>query len=317
MRIHVLPLLLATLATSTASAQQTAPADRGFGEVPVAAEFKNRAPRVERRDENDAAAGRVLLFPSAHTAHKGSLTVSTFMFSMNQLGYSFTDELQVAATVVLPVLLTADETPTVALSGKLRVHEGPNHLVSVSAFGQGNVGSGLTPAHNYGVGGAVLVDLMSSNSLVTTLGATGYLNLVRNANPLIGVCESRSEYLGGECTADPIPASTVFPAEGHFVALHAGLTWYFADHWSVRGEAVSGFSSGASFNLDRVLGLDANGFGPGFPGGSELTVGVGLQWATHRLAVQLASYFITRLDVTARESPVLTVPMLNATVRLF
>lgn len=325
-------LLIAWSATTavaqpaSAPAPQSAPADLGFGTQEIANELKfeaSDAPLVDRREEIDAAVDRVILFPNAYTPRKGKITLSTHMLLMSQLSYAFTDDFQLTTSVVAPFWINRNNTPILGLSGKFTVSEGSNHVVSVAPFAQGRAGH--VSASDFGGGAALLVDLMTSNRLVTSLGLVAYGNLVRIEDRTELDCRNRSDYITGSCDEELIRTSTAFPSTGHFLAAHAGLTWYFHEHFSFRGEAITGLSAGGSTLGLAEAGPDGttnrttasttepepSGVVVGFPGRSAFTLGTGFQWSNGLFSFQASTYFLTRNTSREPGPTVYMRPMLN------
>jgi hypothetical protein len=313
MRQHFLSVIavFVTSAAGQAAAQEpvapvpeTVPADVGFGEHEVADYYRFPDPdrytaRVDRRDAVDASSDRTILWPTAHTPHKGRLAVSNHMFVLTQASYSFTDDFQLTGSLVIPV---ASADTHAALSGKFTLSESENHVFSIQPYGAYRRGSQDLANTDFGMGVAGLVDFMITNDLVASLGAVAYGTLVAGTGEFTYEnCQSRSDYIDGSCREVRM-ATNGFPSGGHFVGAQLGVSWYIFDWLSLRGEFMTGLAAGSVMGsewLTRGVNPVEEGdryedgdLGIGVPYDSDVALGGGLQWSNGMFAAQLSGYVL-------------------------
>lgn len=309
----------------------TMPADLGFGQQGLAKRLEFPDPdryraRVDRRDDIDASSDRTIIWPTAHTPHKHTLAVSNHMLVLTQISYSATDDVQLTGSLVVPVD-TADTH--IALSGKITLSESDNHVFSIQPFGQYRRGKNAFAARDMGLGVAALLDLMSTNNLVVTLGAVAYATIVAGTQEFTyDNCQSRQEYRDGSC-GQAETVSTTFPSGGHFVGGQVAANWYILDSWSLRGEFMTGLAAGSVLGsewLTRRVDVEDESErfndGPvqaGIPYDTDATLGMGLQWSNGLFAVQFSGYALVAPWVFNPEDDrqVYLMPMLNVGMALF
>lgn len=319
--------------TETVEAPRTQPNDIGFGERQVARRYHfpdpdRFRPRVDRRDEIDASSDRTILWPTAHTPHQHTLAVSNHMFVLSRIAYSATDDLQLAATFVVPNRDIGSHTH-LGLSGKITFDESENHVFSIQPFGHYRRGGLDLPTSDLGLGVTALLDVVSSNNLVFTFGAVAFGTLVASTQTAsYEDCQSREDFIDGSCRTTE-SNTTGFPAGGHFLGAQAGLTWYFFDDWSLRGELMTGVAAGSVLGSewitrrvdpdDEAARFETGRPGLGLPYDTNVTLGMGLQWSNGLFAVQFSGYALTAPAVWAPESErdLYLVPMLNLGMALF
>ena len=287
------------------SAPKTMPNDVGFGQVPLNERWRfadedSLGARVDRRDAIDASSDRVILWPTAHTPHKNTLAISNHMGALNQVSYSPSDDVQTTASVVVPI----DVADThVALSGKFTVSESDNHVVSIQPFAHHRRSRSSLGGNDTGVGFAGLADVISTDNIILSFGLVGYVTVVAATREFdYTACRTRAEFIRGNCQRSALQTQA-FPKGGHFVGAHFGMTWYFHDQWSLRGEAMTGLSAGSVLGsewLTREFDPEDEGerfrsgpAGVGVPHDTGLAIGGGLQWSNGTLAVQFSGYALT------------------------
>lgn len=315
-------------------APQTQPPDLGFGQHELAGRFyfpsaESYMARVDRRDEIDATSDRTILWPTAHTPRRHRLSYSNHMLRLNRLAYSITDDLQLATT-----LSFANDVADFYAGGSLKitVSESDNHVISIQPLGYYREDVAELSNRDFGFGAAFLADLIISNDLIVTLGATGYGTVWYGEEEFTYEnCQSRRDFLDGNCR-ETRTESTTFPSGGHWLAAQVGATWYMLDSFSMRAEVMSGLSAGSVLGTEWIrddLSSEAKSarftsgeLGVGVPHGSEVTAGLGLAWSSGHFAAQLSGY-VTRAPALFpdldgnREDTWVFVPMLNVSAALF
>lgn len=313
---------------SGAPPPQTQPTDYGFGEHQLAERFEfpdetDYLGRVDRRSDIDATPHRTILWPTAYTPERGTVSLSSFMLNLNQLSFSPTDGLQLSATVLIPTEIADFQT---GLAAKMSLAKTANAELSLQPMGKLRVGRGELPTQDAGVGLAALFDFIVSNNFVMTLGALGYGTLWFGHQTSEYVdCASRSEYISGACL-EYRTESTAFPRGGHFFAAQLAGTYYILDSLSLRGEVFSGVAAGSVLGSEFVVRrptpaedaarFESGEFALGVPYASGLTFGMGLAWSNGLFAVQFAGYLYGGehdwfVEEGVRARGLLMTPMLN------
>jgi hypothetical protein len=173
---------------------------------------------------------------------------------------------------------------------------------------------------------SLLADFVLTNDITTTLGATAYGTVwASTADYTYENCESRQDYLSGECR-EVETSSHPFPPGGHWLALHGAATYYLTDNFSLRGELITGGALGSVLGTEWLRedpGVDADEdrflegtAAVGIPFDSKITGGAGFAWTNGMFAVSLSGYLyrgqsvFENVDGTRDEIWVVT-PMFN------
>ncbi len=148
--------------------------------VPLSAQELTPA---QKRKSADASVDRNILFPSAETVNKGDLTINSYELFLLGLTYGITDDLQVSATTLLPIL--TDFPFVLALAGKWQFVDTGKILVSVQpnfmfmaqdGNSLGGFGAGIAADFILDDGGKYVVSVSESNlMLFGDIGSGGVL----------------------------------------------------------------------------------------------------------------------------------------------
>lgn len=306
----------------------TQPTDYGFGEHQLAERFEfpdetDYLGRVDRRGEIDATPHRTILWPTAYTPERLTVSLSSFMLNLNQLSFSPTDDLQLSATVLVPTELMDFQA---GLAAKFSLAKTENTQISLQPLTKLRVGRGGRATRDVGAGVALLFDFVVTNNFVMTAGALGYGTawFSKEVSEYVD-CESRRDYISGACL-EYRTESSALPRGGHFLAAQLAGTYYIFDSLSLRGEVFSGIAAGSVLGsefvvrrptpVEDIARFDTGSFALGVPYDSRLTVGMGLAWSNGLFAVQFSGYVYsaerdTFVDEGVRARSLLLTPMLN------
>ncbi len=154
-----------------------------------------RASGADARKQADAAVDRNILLPSAETISAGQLTFNDYEIFLVGLTYGITDDLQVSATTLLPIV---SDIPFVALvSAKYRLIAMDNMLLSIQPT--------LNLAHSSGETGGtfgfqLLYDYIVDDAGDLTLSAGLSANWLFVAGTFDEVSDGAGLLLGGAVT---------------------------------------------------------------------------------------------------------------------
>ncbi len=276
---------------------------------------------VDRRQQISSMADRNVLAPMAQTAPEGTVSYSNYNFLGNLLTYGVNDKLAVTAGMVLP-LDGGDFITTV--SGKYKLHESRNWIVSVLPFGAVANGTQQLDTYQFGVGSGLLADFHLSDTVVLAGGAYGFATLAAGYDQYSADC-TRSEFNSESCEVQT--TQLALPAGGHWIGATLGANWYVTEAFSINLEYILGGSWGTFFGVEntsdrndleaRRARFESPEFSSGFPHGQGPTISLGGTWSNGATALQFATVFLRRQDdentLVVDESQEFTaLPMLSA-----
>ncbi|QDG52617.1 hypothetical protein FIV42_18300 [Persicimonas caeni] len=283
----------------------TTPRDPDFGRRGAASadqfytENLGLAP-VDQRRKISAVADRNVLVPMAQTVSEGTLSYSNYNFLGNLITYGASDRLAVTAGVVLPA---GDGDLITSVSGKYKLHESRNWIVSVLPFGVAANGSMNLDTYQYGLGSGVLADFHASDTVVLSGGLLGFATLFAGYDRYGDDC-TRSEFQAESCPVETVDLT--LPAGGHWIAATLGANWFVSDRFSVNLEYILGGSWGTFFGVEdnsewndlesRRARFEDPEFDSSFPHGQGPTISLGGTWSNGSSALQFALVFIRRQD---------------------
>jgi hypothetical protein len=259
---------------------------------------ERETPFVDRRQEFDSLAGQAILWPTAHTAEAGTFTYTNFFLLGNTISFAITDDVTVGATVVLKSVGAFHAQAT----GRIRVHDGPNHIISVVPTfhyqSEGETEILTTSAISTGAG--VVSDFYLTDNLVVGAGLHLHLTLSASTSTISGVeCVDRDAFFNNGCT-DITRDWQSFPSGGHWAAL-VGHAIYYIDDWiNLRAELFTGGVAGTFLGTEYIYGRETleqrsqryqdGDLALGIPYDSGVTAGLGTGISASNVSVQLAGY---------------------------
>lgn len=304
---------------------ETTPTDPNFGRRAAASsdmffQDDHALARVDRRRELSSMSDRNVLAPMAQTVGEGTISYSNYNFLGNLLTYGVNDKLAVTGGVIIP---TGDGDLITSVSGKYKLHESRNWIVSVLPFGVAANGTMNLDTYQYGLGSGLLADFHVSDTVVLSGGLLGFATLFAGYDRYSDDC-TRSEFQSENCPVDTV--SKTLPAGGHWIAATLGTNWFVTDSFSVNFEYILGGSWGTFFGVEdnsewndlesRRARFENPEFDSGFPHGQGPTISLGGTWSNGTSALQFALVFVRRQDdlntLVVDESQEFTpVPMLS------
>lgn len=252
-------------------APHTIPADQGFHRpgrhrIPIpGAELQ--APIVDRRAQDDALVAHGGLFSNAALPPAGSLTYTNHLFIGNQLSWAPTDALLLSATYVAPLgLLLSDEVrgntvitnydtydQFLTFRARTLLHKTRDLTVSIEPTLLWRTGTNISDTSELGVGVSGLIDYNASDYIVLGAGLSAHIPLTFSTRALdINACPDRDAYTNGQCT-ETIEQTQLLPPGGRFMTAHVAATILGPKNYSLKFEAMTGFTTGTALDLEGTL----------------------------------------------------------------
>lgn len=284
---------------------KTRPRDANFGQRAARVDERFRSERadlaaVDRRRQISSMADRNILAPMAQTPAEGTLSYSNYNILGNYLTYAPSDEFAMTAGMIIP---SAEGDFFTSVSGKYKLYESRDWLVSVLPFGAYANGVMEVDSYQFGLGTGLLADLNVTDSIVLTGGALGFATLAAGYERFSDDC-TRAEFGQQRCTVET--TNIGLPAGGHWVAATLGASWFLTDSFALNFEYILGGSWGTFFGVEddaSTNDLDARrdrferpDFASGFPHRQGPTFSTAGTWSNGSVGLQFALVLIRRGD---------------------
>jgi hypothetical protein len=253
---------------------------------------------VDKRLEVDPMTAQTILWPTAFTPEAGTVTYTNFFLLGNTLNIAVTDDVSIGTTLVLPSLGAFHAQGT----ARIRVHDGPNHIVSIVPVihyqSEGENEFVTTAAVSTGVG--VVSDFYLTDKLMVGAGLHLHATVAASTSSVSSVeCPDRDAFFNNQCT-DVDKNWEGFPSGGHWVALVAHAIYYIDDWVNLRAEAFTGGVAGTFLGAEYLYGRETlaerstryqdGDFAVGIPYDSGVTLGLGTGVTAGSAAFQLSGY---------------------------
>jgi hypothetical protein len=275
---------------------------------------------VDRRRQITSMPDRNILAPMAQTPAEGTVSYSNFNILGNYLTYAPTDKLAVTAGMVIP---SSDADFITSVSGKYKLYESRDWMVSVLPFGAYSNGNMDVDTYQFGLGSGLLADFYVTDTIIVTGGALGFATLAAGYDRYSDDC-TRSEFGDNNCAVET--TGLTLPAGGHWMAATLGANWYITQSFAFNLEYILGGSWGTFFGVeDGPEGNDLASrrdrfedpeFAAGIPHGYGSTLSMAGTWSNGTAGLQLAVMLVGNRDnpntlVIDESQSISTLPMLS------